>query len=498
MIIPFGPWAPDSAGVDATDAAGLGRLLAVAKNVFSLPNGYGPIPALAPFGTNTLPSTCVGMAVARNSNGGWVVFAGTATSLYKLIAGSWTDVSRSSGGNYNVSTSDYWSFAQFGTKLIATHANDDPQVIDVDLGANFSALGGSPPRARYVAVVGDFAVLAGLAGNQRKVRNSGINDATSWALGVSLCDEQEFPDGGRITGIAGGEFGYVVQEKSVRQMIFQPGQDVAFRFERVEQERGCAAGYSLAAVASEIYFLSDDGFYNFGPNGLNPIGAHFINDWFRNNSDSARFFSTIAFADPFGPRVAWAFCNSSGSTSFDRLLIFDRKLARWSYAEVTAQFWASFATPGATLEQLDSYGNIDGGGIPYPFDSRIWEGGRPGIGAIDTTGGLSFLSGTSALTALLRTCPLHLVPGRRSKVTDVYPLGVFNDATLKLRLGRQEHTGAATSWTNQTTPSTRTGIARLTAAARVHQVELEISQSAGTPWTQAQGADVTARAEGTR
>ena len=57
----------------------------------------------------------------------------------------------------------------------------------------------------------------------RKVRNSGINDATSWTLGVSLCDEQEFPDGGRITGIAGGEFGYVVQEKSVRQMIFQPG-----------------------------------------------------------------------------------------------------------------------------------------------------------------------------------------------------------------------------------------------------------------------------------
>jgi hypothetical protein len=111
-----------------------------------------------------------------------------------------------------------------------------------------------------VTVVGDFAVLASLSTGDRRVRNSGINDSTSWTVGTSLCDEQEFADGGRVTGLAGGEYGRVVQEKSIRRMIFQPGSDQAFRFERVENEHGAAAGYSLASTANTIYFLANDGF----------------------------------------------------------------------------------------------------------------------------------------------------------------------------------------------------------------------------------------------
>jgi hypothetical protein len=65
---------------------------------------------------------------------------------------------------------------------------------------------------------------------------------------------------------------------------------------------------------------------------------------------------------------------------------------------VTAQYWASITTAGTTLEQLDTYGDIDSGLIPYPFDSRAWEGGAPVIGAVDGNGLLSFLEGTLPLT----------------------------------------------------------------------------------------------------
>lgn len=491
MIIPLYPWEPDSAGVDT-------KALATAKNVFPLKTGYGPIPSLSDISTSALPSRCVGLAYANTSAGGWQVFAGTQTKLYKFEAGAWVDYTRTAGGDYNVPSDDYWSWTQFGSKLIFVNLNDDPQVIDVDTGAaNFSALGGSPPRARYVTTVGDFVILGCLSSNNRKVRNSAINDSAGWTLGTSLCSEQEFVDGGRVTGVAGGENGYVMQERAIRRTIFQSGADTAFRFERVEKERGAAAGYSVVATVNSVFFLSDDGFFAFGQNGLVPIGAGRVNKWFRANSDTARFLSVVAFTDPYAPRVAWAFYNAVGSTDFDRLLIYDWQLDRWSYAQVSAQFWSRLVTAGVTLEELDVYGAIDTG-VPYSLDSRVWEGGAPVIGAINTNGRLAFLEGATPLDVTLTTCPMHLMAGARANLSEVYPMGIWNDATLTLRVGRREITTAAPSYTASVSPSTRSGIARFKASGRVHEIELSITQSSGTSWSHAQGLNVSAGADGLR
>lgn len=488
----FGAWAPDSAGHDT-------GLLSEARNVYPYAVGYGPISALAAFSTTALPSKCLGLAYAKTSSGGWVVFAGTATKLYRLVDTVWTDYSRLAGGDYNATDDDHWSFTQFGSQLIAVNINDAPQVIDVDTGAaNFSALGGSPPQARYVTTVGDFVVLASLSGdNTRKVRNSAINDSTGWTVGTNLCDEQEFPDGGRVTGIAGGEFGWVVQEKAIRRMIFQPGSDYAFRYELAERERGCAAGYGLVAVANTIFFLSDDGFYSFGPNGLTAIGAEVVNDWFGTNSDPARFFDIIAFSDPFGPRIAWAFYNSDGDANFTRLLIYNWKSDRWSYAIVEGQYWANYATAGVTLESLDSYGDLDTG-VPFSLDSRVFQGGRPGMAAVNASGYLAFLDSTTALDALIRTGPMHVIPGQRAKNFDLEPLIQTNGATVTVRVGKQELTSSAISYTDAISPSTRSGMVRCRASGRIHVLELNVTQSSGTRWTLAQGFDIEATPDGTR
>jgi hypothetical protein len=482
--MPYGPWEPDVAGVNA-------QVLATAKNVWASKSGYIPISILAAVSSSALPSKCIGMEVARTSAGGWLIFAGTATKLYKFQSNAWVDVTRVSGGNYTVSVDDYWSFVQYGSKFLATNVNDNLQVFDVDSGAtNFSDCAGTPPRARYVTVVGDFAVLASLSSGDRRVRNSAINDSTGWTVGTNLCDEQEFADGGRVTGLAGGEYGRVVQERSIRRMIFQPGSDQAFRFERVENEHGAAAGYSLASTANTIFFLANDGFYSFNDNGLNPIGAQRVNKWFRANCDSSRYFAVISFRDPFAPRIGWAFYNSTGSVNFDRIIFYDWQLDRWTYAEITAQYWASLVTAGVTLEDLDVYGDIDGGGIPYPFDSRVWEGGAPVIGAVDASGQMAFLEGTTPLTAVLSTSPSHVNVGSRSKDFVIEPMGIFNDASPTLRIGKRENTQHSVTYTSAASPSTLSGLFRLTASGRVHEFELTITQSSGTLWEHAQGLDV--------
>jgi hypothetical protein len=476
--------------------------MATAKNVFATQAGYAPVPSLEPFDTTLLPSRAVGLFAARSADGGWVAFAGTQTKLYRLVGVNWTEYTRAVGGDYSVPADEYWSFTQYGSLVIAVNLNDDAQVIDIDSGATvFSALGGSPPKARYVWTVGEFVVLGALASNTRKIRHSAHGSATGWTVGTDLCDEQEFVDGGRVTGGAGGEFGWVVQEKAVRRMVFQPGQDVAFRFERIEQERGASAAYSLAATANAIYYLSDDGFYALSAqNGyvLDPIGFDKINEWFRDNSDGGRFFSVTSFVDPFRPVICWAFYSSDASTNFDRLLAFNWKLREWTYIQQDAQYWVQFAAPGTTLEQLDAYGTVDSG-IPFVFDSRVWEGGRPVVAAIDTTGGLSFLEGSTPLTSLLLTCPLHLRKNhQRSKVTEVYPLGVFNDGQQSIRVGKQSNTGAAQTFTTTVQPSTLSGIAYPIASATIHQFEHTITQSSGTVWQLAQGLEIQAAAEGRR
>ena len=489
-VVPFGPWEPDSAAIDAP-------VLAEAKNCYAHKVGYGPMPSLsADPASGALVAKSFGMFAARTSAGGWIIFAGTQTKLYRYVSGTWTDYTRAAGGDYNVATDDYWSFTQFGSYVIAVNINDAPQVIDIDSGATaFSALGGSPPNSRYVTVIGDFVILACQSTNNLKVRNSAINDVTGWSVGTNLCDEQTFGDGGRVTGVAGGEYGYVVQERAIRRMIFQPGSDTAFRFERVEKERGAAAGYSVISTINAVFFLSDDGFYAFGQNGLVPIGAQRINEWFRNNCDTSRFFSVAAFADPYAPRISWAFYNTSSSTNFDRLLTYDWQLDRWTYAVIEAQFWATSVTAGVTLEDLDTYGAIDTA-VPYSLDSRVWEGGAPVIGAINADGKLSFLEGAAPLTVTLTTSSIHTRPGGRARVQSLYPIGEFNDATLALRVGKREHSKNAVSYSSSITPSTLSGIARTNASGRLHTFELTVTQSTGTLWEHAQGVDIMAQADG--
>lgn len=489
MRLPLAAWEPDSAGVDS-------GVLSVARNVYPSKTGYIPIQSLSAITSHALPAKCVGAFAVRTTAGGYLIFAGTQTKLYKYVAGNWVDYTRLSGGDYAVPTDEYWSFKEFGSKLIAVNISDDPQVIDVDSGTAFAALAGTPPKARYVDVVGGFVVLACLSSDNRAVRNSALEDETGWTLGVNFCDEQTFPDGGRVTGVAGGEFGYVAQERAIRRMIFQPGNDIAFRFERVESEHGCAAGYGLKGTADSIFFPSNDGFYRFTDQGLVPIGTQRINKWFRANSDTSRFFSILAFADPYAPRIGWAFFNTSASINLDRVLFYDWQLDRFSYAEITAQYWVSLSTAAVTLEELDSYGDIDSGLIPYPFDSRVWEGGAPVVGAIDSSGLLGFLEGTLPLTATFNYAPMHLAPGFRATVTQIYPLGIFNDAAITLRVGRRSHVQQSTSYTASISPSSLTGVARFKADGRIHDFEVTLTQTTGTNWSQAQGIDVEATQKG--
>ncbi|MEK1928239.1 MAG: hypothetical protein AAAC47_00330, partial [Pararhizobium sp.] len=167
MIINFPPFEPDKAvyNTQATD---------VALNVAPVADGWGPLPSFVPY-ADALPTAPKGSITARTAQGVTVTIAGTTTHLYLVNNdGSLTDVS---GATYAVPDGDDWSFALYGSRIIATNVIDDVQYYDIGVSTDFANLPGTPPKARFVKVVGDFLVLFQLASDAAALHWSGINNS---------------------------------------------------------------------------------------------------------------------------------------------------------------------------------------------------------------------------------------------------------------------------------------------------------------------------------
>ena len=511
--VPFGEWRPDLALLDNQFASEI-------ENVVAGANAYKPFPGLLAFST-PLPGSerACGLTAARGNDGSWKIFAGTTTKLYKWNLSGWTDISRTTGGAYNVPDDALWSFAQFGTKLVAVQINDVPQVIDIDSGTNFAALGGSPPQATNVYVIGDFLVLSGLDANPRKIHWSAINDIGAWSPGLNLSDEQEFPDGGPVQGVSGGEIGYIVQERCIRTMQYLPGDTTyIFNFSRVLHDRGCISKYGFVCIGNNLYFVAEDGFYIISGQQVQPIGHDKVDDWFIANSDRDRRNQFQAFCFITAPHIAWAYMRTAGSHNYDGLIIFDWSNQKWAKAREEAQVWATSALSSVNLD-LDTTGTepfdewLD---VPTqafqlgafqedafqvtvpvytparPLDSFAYAGGRPLVGGIDENGALGALNGPN-LPAVIETAEAHPSPGMRTFLSEAYPVIDDASAGTTVTAATRERLQDPVVW-GQPAVLEITGSAALFASARLYRFRVNIPGNAA--WTLAQGVQIDVQPDG--
>src|SRR5262245_26308234 len=246
--VQHGEWRPDLATLDTQYASEV-------ENVLPGSNSYLPVPDLSPFGDTPVPpppasEPIVGLTSARKTDGIWQIYAGSTKKLYRWNFSGWTDVTRTTGGDYAVPNGELWSWAQYGKYLYAVQIGDFPQRIDLDAGTNFAAVPGSPPKAHNVRTIGEFVILGGLAagstisgttvhGTPRSILWCSIGDPSAWQVGLGLCDMQEFPDHGPVKGVAGDKIGYVLQDRAINLMQFLPGDTtLIFSFSQVVYDRG--------------------------------------------------------------------------------------------------------------------------------------------------------------------------------------------------------------------------------------------------------------------
>ena len=388
-MIPFGAWHPDKESSNAP-------ICLTARNCAPATAGFAPLKSLAP-ASLALASKCLGAGVVLSEGGNAVTFAGTSATLHRLIGnGVWSDVSRTTGGAYHASSSERWQFAFSGGLVVALNQLDDPQKYLIGTSTDFEALGGSPPRARYVTTVRDFVVLGATVGSERTIAWSGLAQPEFWTPGTQSCDTQTFQNGGPVRGLVGGEVGYVFQAEAVTRMTFVPGSEAIFQFDEVEGGRGLAAPYSIVKIGNMAYYLTADGVYRFslGAASAEPLGVGKWAKGFMADVKASSLFTVQAAVDPVNKRILFAYNSSDFSgAALNRVLIYDWSLDEATTADITTTAMSQLLTPGVSLDALGAFGTIDT--LPFSLDSPVWKGGTPLLGLFGTDNKLAFLTGAN-------------------------------------------------------------------------------------------------------
>src|SRR6266702_4777902 len=239
-LLSYGDYRPDVSDYE-------GQATRNILNVIPRGDGYGPFPSFSAY-TAPLPAACRGGFYGLKADGTVVTFAGLNNTDF-----TWLDVSKGASTYSTLSANAQWQFAQTGNFVFATQANSVLQVFDLSSATAFSDALGSPPQAAYISVVGRFLVLSGLLSTPYRIQWSGLNNfnaSDSWTSGIKSSDFQDFPDGGIVRGVAGGESGVIFQDQAIRRMSYVPGSPIIFQIDRITQDKGLYAPISTRAICN--------------------------------------------------------------------------------------------------------------------------------------------------------------------------------------------------------------------------------------------------------
>lgn len=445
MIIPFAEYRPDQPDLFSGGATDAQNVIPITER------SYGPVARLSAY-SNAITARAQGALSVADNDGNINVFAGDATKLYRLVAGtlSFDDISKL--GGYTTAADQIWSIVPYGTRILFANFADAIQSYVIGSSTDAADLAATAPKCRYLAVIKGFVVAAntndGTFGNRPQgVWWSATNDPTTWptigtsAAAVVESDRQDlFGDHGWIQGIVGGlanADGIVLCERAIFRMTYV-GPPAIFRFDPIQGARGTPAPSSIVQVGGVVYYLTDKGFFVTDGTSAQPIGAQKVDNTFWGELDTAYVYRISGAFDPLKEVVAWAYPiagNTGGNPN--KILYFLPALNRWSYSEQECELLLRTNAFGYTLDTLDSIStSLDA--LPASLDSRQWTGGRLLFGAFDTTHKLATFTGTN-LAARLTTQEYARDDGRRLFVRGVRPLVDALASVISVSVGSRDY-----------------------------------------------------------
>ena len=485
MQVPFGEWLPDQ-------PEHLKQGANVATNVYHTINSYKRFPSLVAYSTNNMAKNSRGAGSFRDNTNTVYNFTASNSDIFQLASGTFTSRKSSlTGGD-----TDFFTFTQFGQYVIASNGVDAPQYYLMGTSTNFANLSsiasaGTVPVFRVSGVVRDFFVTGNHTNKTNRIQWSGINDVSTWTGKQS--DFQDLPgSGGQVVAITSGEIGYVFRQNQIIRMDYVGGA-VVFRLSVISPNRGAVYGQTVCQDNRNVFFYSDDGFYQLSGDTISPIGVEKINRFFDLDINKAYVDRIKAAVDPFNQLAMWAYPSKDSATAgglCDKIIIYNYATKKWSLAiantsVVFPQFVGAF-----TVELMDIISdNLEN--INAALDTDYWNGGQMFLGAINENFKAAIFSGNDN-ECEVETAELEPFPGLRANITGVRPIV---DAVSTLTVKTKERVADNETESSSVTQNS-SGMNPVRKSGRYIRANVKVP--AKTTFTHAQGVDFVLSKAGIR
>ena len=393
----FGPWEPDAALLNGTQAP-------EARNAVPAKRGYRPMFGTSPMQYPALSETVLAGYVMKDVDGNVLTLAATSEGIFALEKKQW--VQKHSG----TAISSVRDFVEYGAAVYALYGT---QLVKSEIAAGnageFTEVT-EAPNGSVLGVIRDFVVIGQLSEYRNGIRWSGLDRPDEWPEPGSndaqyiQSDIQIFPTGGKVQAVVGGVGGVdglIFLERGIQRATYV-GTPYIFQFDPVDRERGCLAPHSPVVCGNVCVYLSEDGWRMTDGASVKGIGVERIDEWFFQNCAADRLEDVRGVHDAQNRLAIWAFASSVAPAGvYDRVLIYNYAVDRWSWGEITTETVFPDYTRGLTLEDLDAFGDLDH--LPFSsLDVAALKNGRKGISCFTSEHKLAGFNG-DALEAVIDT-----------------------------------------------------------------------------------------------
>lgn len=352
--------------------------------------------ASTPTSTLALAAACVGGVVITKLDDTRRIIAGTATKLYELSGGVWTDVSRV--GNYTGGADTRWSYTQFGNATIASNLTDQMQRSTAGAFANI----GTAPKAKIVFSVGSFVMALNTSDatygvSQNRWWCCATFDETNWTPSVTaLCATGQLVSApGQIT--AGGKLGdYAVAYKDKAIFLGQfVGAPSVWDWAQVPGgDAGCVGQDAWTDIGGAHFIVGQDNLWLFDGSRPVPIGVGQVREWFYANSNPSYRYKIQCIFDRQTNRV-WIFYPSTNSTTLDSAMVYHLATKQFGLVTINIEAVLNYISAGVTIDGLSSISSTIDGLSAYSFDSQFWLSGGRALSIFNTSHQLQLMTGAS-------------------------------------------------------------------------------------------------------
>jgi len=348
---------------------------------------------VVPGSVPTLASDCRNGVVTTKLDDTRRIFAGTATKLYELVSGAWTD---QSAGSYTGGTDTRWSFTQFGDSTIASNLTDAMQRSTT--GA-FAAIA-SAPKADIVFSVGAFVMALNV--NDGTVKPNGwaccaAFDETTWTPSVTNQANNGLlvATPGKLTaGLRLGEYAVAYKAKSIYLGTYVGSPAVWNWLLVLGGEAGCVGKDALCDIGGAHFFVGDDNIWIFDGTRPKSIADGSVRQWFFNNSNPTYRYKTTCVFDRQNNRV-WMFYVSISGSTLDSALVYHVAANKWGRADQSIEAAFNYIQPTPTIDTLTNYSATIDGLPAQGLDSQFWMAGGRFLTVVNTSHQVVTLTGNS-------------------------------------------------------------------------------------------------------